>query len=39
MAFGAAWTPCIGPVLSSILLYAGMASTVLKGIYLLIAYS
>ncbi|AZR73263.1 cytochrome c biogenesis protein CcdA [Anoxybacter fermentans] len=39
MAFGSGWTPCVGPVLSSILLYAGTASTVFKGVYLLTAYS
>lgn len=39
MAFAAGWTPCVGTVLSSILLYAGMADTVEKGIYLLSAYS
>lgn len=39
MAFAAGWTPCIGTVLSSILLYASITPTVTKGIYLLIAYS
>lgn len=39
MAFAAGWTPCVGTVLSSILLYAGMVDTVQKGIYLLAAYS
>lgn len=39
MAFAAGWTPCVGTVLSSILLYAGMSDTVLKGVYLLTAYS
>lgn len=39
MAFGAGWTPCVGTILSSILLYASTATTVTKGIYLLTAYS
>jgi cytochrome c-type biogenesis protein len=39
MAFAAGWTPCFGPVLASILMYAGAASTISKGIYLLLVYS
>lgn len=39
MAFAAGWTPCIGPILGSILLYAGSMSTVYKGVMLLAAYS
>lgn len=39
MAFAAGWTPCFGPVLASILVYAGGAATVSKGIYLLLIYS
>jgi cytochrome c-type biogenesis protein len=39
MAFAAGWTPCFGPVLASILIYAGGSSTVSKGIYLLLTYS
>ena len=39
IAFGAGWTPCIGPVLASILLYAGMSGTVLHGAALLAAYA
>lgn len=39
MAFAAGWTPCFGPVLGSILIYAGGSSTVLKGVYLLLVYS
>jgi cytochrome c-type biogenesis protein len=39
MAFAAGWTPCVGPILSSILLYASNMNTVSKGIFLLIAYS
>ncbi|TJX13071.1 cytochrome c biogenesis protein CcdA [Tissierella creatinini] len=39
MAFAAGWTPCFGPVLASILIYAGGADTVSKGIMLLLIYS
>lgn len=39
MAFAAGWTPCFGPVLATILLYAGGSSTVATGVYLLLAYS
>ncbi|MCF6464662.1 cytochrome c biogenesis CcdA family protein [Clostridium sp. Cult2] len=39
MAFAAGWTPCFGPVLASILIYAGGADTVSKGVYLLLVYS
>jgi cytochrome c-type biogenesis protein len=39
VAFGAGWTPCIGPVLASILLYAGVSATVLHGAALLAAYA
>ncbi|MQA90648.1 MAG: hypothetical protein GEU90_10495 [Gemmatimonas sp.] len=37
--FAAAWTPCIGPVLAEILLYAAFPSTLAEGIGLLIVYS
>lgn len=39
MAFAAGWTPCFGPVLASILIYAGGSSTVGTGVYLLLVYS
>lgn len=39
MAFAAGWTPCIGPILSSILIYASSMETINKGILLLIMYS
>jgi len=39
LAFGAGWTPCIGAVLGSILIFAGSQSTVVEGILLLSVYS
>ncbi|MDP4145729.1 MAG: cytochrome c biogenesis protein CcdA [Bacillota bacterium] len=39
IAFAFGWTPCVGPILSAILLYAGSLHTVSKGILLLTAYS
>lgn len=39
VAFGAGWTPCVGPVLASILLYAGAATTTGRGMLLLFAYA
>ncbi len=39
MAFGAGWSPCIGPMLGSILIVAGNQETVLKGVGLLSLYS
>ena len=39
LVFGAGWTPCIGPILASILLYASTAETMTRGITLLAAYS
>ncbi len=38
VAFGAAWTPCIGPVLGSILLYVTREETMLAGGFLLVTY-
>ncbi|CAH2213097.1 cytochrome c biogenesis CcdA family protein [Tepidibacter aestuarii] len=39
IAFAAGWTPCFGPVLASILIYAGNSNTISKGVYLLLVYS
>ena len=39
VAFGAGWTPCIGPILGSILLYASLESTMVEGTALLAAYA
>ena len=39
MAFGAAWTPCIGPILAGILTIAAASSSVLTGTVLLAIYS
>ena len=39
MAFGAGWSPCIGPMLGSILIVAGSQDTILEGIFLLSVYS
>lgn len=39
MAFGAGWTPCIGPLLGSILIVAGSSQSVQEGMVLLGVYS
>lgn len=39
MAFAAGWSPCIGPLLGSILIYAGAIETVSEGVILLAIYS
>lgn len=39
MAFATGWTPCIGPILSSILIYATSMESIGKGVVLLIIYS
>jgi cytochrome c-type biogenesis protein len=39
VAFGAGWTPCIGPVLATILLYAGLEHSVARGTLLLAVYA
>ncbi|MCZ7527966.1 MAG: cytochrome c biogenesis protein CcdA [Acidimicrobiia bacterium] len=38
-AFGFAWTPCIGPVLGSVLTVAGQSGELARGTALLVAYS
>ncbi len=38
-AFGFAWTPCVGPILATILLYASTTGGALKGGLLLLVYS
>jgi cytochrome c-type biogenesis protein len=38
-SFAIAWTPCIGPVLGSIIYLASQSGTVHQGAYLLLAYS
>jgi len=39
MAFAAGWTPCIGPILGTILGLAGTSGDVTQGVALLLAYS
>jgi cytochrome c-type biogenesis protein len=39
MAFAFGWTPCVGPILGSILVVAGGTGSVAQGILLLAAYS
>ena len=39
IAFGAGWTPCIGPILGSILTYAASSADLRRGLWLLLAYS
>ena len=38
-AFAFGWTPCLGPIISAILIMASSAETVTKGIMLLWVYS
>ena len=38
-AFAFGWTPCIGPILTAILLLAATQGTVMRGVFLLMAYS
>jgi cytochrome c-type biogenesis protein len=37
--FAAGWTPCVGPILASIFLYAGTTDTAADGLALLVFYS
>ena len=39
IAFGAGWTPCIGPILGSILTYTASSADMQRGMWLLLAYS
>ncbi len=39
IVFAAGWTPCIGPILSTILLYASTVKHLKQGIILLVMYS
>jgi len=39
VAFAAGWTPCVGPILGTILLYASTTQSMMSGIELLSVYS
>ena len=39
IGFGFGWSPCIGPILGSVLALASLETTILKGIILLLIYS
>ena len=39
VAFGAGWSPCIGPILGSVLLYASLEATMVQGTLLLATYA
>jgi cytochrome c-type biogenesis protein len=39
IAFGAGWTPCLGPILGAILTYTAAAADLSRGLPLLLAYS
>jgi len=39
VTFAAGWTPCVGPILGSILLFAGTKETAGQGVILLASYS
>lgn len=39
VAFGAGWTPCIGPILASILIMAGTSDSLATGVLFLVVYS
>ncbi|TLY33788.1 MAG: cytochrome c biogenesis protein CcdA [Nitrospirae bacterium] len=39
MAFAAGWTPCVGPILGTILMLAGTSDSMMTGVKLLASYS
>lgn len=39
LAFGAGWSPCVGPILGSVLMLASTQTHILEGMLLLTAYS
>ena len=39
IVFGAGWTPCIGPVLGTLLTYASARANLANGMFLLLSYS
>ncbi len=39
MAFGAGWTPCVGPILGSILILAGTSGNLMRGLSMLSVFS
>ena len=39
LTFGAGWTPCIGPILGTILLIASTTGSAMQGFKLLVVYS
>ncbi len=39
IAFTVGWTPCIGPILASVLVYAGTTATLGQGVLLLLIYA
>jgi len=39
VGFAAGWSPCIGPILGSILIYSSMSGNVLEGLKMLGMYS
>jgi len=38
-AFAFGWTPCVGPILGAILVYAGTLNNAAQGVWLLLAYA
>ncbi len=38
-AFAFGWTPCVGPILGAILMYAGTLGNAVQGVWLLLAYA